>query len=328
MNNKMLIALSHTLKGYLTDPNATRLIQKAFRTLEQQLHASYSYIALLNARTSFLDIPHSHGISRQSLNKFRKKIGSNTIGRVFFKDSFTVIKPKEHPDDYLEMKIEEDYAMCIAMHIGWEGRTFGFLACYFEREFEIGQSEQNFLLAMAGAISAALEKESLLKMISELKQFDIDTGIYTHQFFISKLEKEVYNSHFGEKRLSLVIMDMENYKWIINMHGNEVAHEILKDVAEELKSHIRGCDVLGSLGIDEFVLFMPDTPVSQAEKIIRTFRAKLKNLEFSKYKIKASFTFGLTELHPEDDIESFMQRAQLALYNARKSGEGTMVIEA
>lgn len=328
MKEKMLIALSHTLKGYLTEPNATRLIQKAFRTIEQQLHATCSYIALQNNLTSYLDIPHSHMVPRQALQQFHRKIGSNTIGRVFFKENFTVIKPGDDTDDYLEMKIDKDYSMCIAIHIAWEGRTFGFLACYFDQEFEIEHSIQNFLMAMAGAISAALEKESLLKMISELKQFDVETGIYTHQFFISKLEKEIYHTHFSGTSLSLIIMDMENFKSIINLHGNEVAHEVLKEVAEELKSHIRGCDVLGSLGVDEFVLFMPDTGLQQAAKIIRIFKAKLKNLEFSQHKVVASFSFGITELHEEDDLESYLQRAQLALYNARKSGEGTLSIEA
>ncbi|MEW6712908.1 MAG: GGDEF domain-containing protein, partial [Candidatus Riflebacteria bacterium] len=186
---------------------------------------------------------------------------------------------------------------------------------------------RNFLLAMAGAVSAALEKQHLLTLISELKQFDVETGIYTHQFFISRLEKEIETCLETEKPLSLIIMDMENFKSIINLYGNEIAHQALKDSAEELKSHIRGCDVLGSLGVAEFVLFLPDTRVTQAEKIIKTFKHKLNNLELTQQRIKASFSFGLTELNSDDDLESFIHRAQLALYNARKSGEGTISIE-
>jgi diguanylate cyclase (GGDEF)-like protein len=123
-------------------------------------------------------------------------------------------------------------------------------------------------------------------------------------------------------------MDMENFKQIVNLHGNETAHQILKESAEELKAHIRGCDVLGSLGVNEFVLFMPDTKVSHAGKIIRSFRAKLENMEMTEHKIAANFSFGLTGLHVEDDLESFIHRAQLALYNARKSGEGALIVEA
>ncbi|MFZ5949574.1 MAG: sensor domain-containing diguanylate cyclase [Candidatus Rifleibacteriota bacterium] len=326
MKEKLLIALTHTLKGYLTEPNATRLIQKAFKTIEQQLQATRGFIALQNKQTSYLDISHSFGVSRSAMNNFHRKIGSNTIGRLFFKESFNIIKPGDPHDDYLEMKIDNDYAMCVTAHIGWEGRTFGFLACYFDREFEIDQGHRNFLLAMAGAISASLEKQHLLSLISELKQFDVETGIYTHQFFISRLEKEIEICLETEKPLSLVIMDMENFKSIINLYGNEIAHQVLKDSAEELKSHIRGCDVLGSLGVAEFVLFMPDTRISQAEKIIKTFKHKLLNLELTQQRIKASFSFGLTELNSEDDLESFIHRAQLALYNARKSGEGTISI--
>ncbi len=328
MKEKMLIALSHTLKGYLTEPNATRLIQKAFRTIEHQLHADYIYLALQNSKTSILDIPHSHGIPRQALQKFHIKIGSNTIGRLFFKESFNVITRENNPDDYQEMKLDKDYALCIATHIGWEGRTFGFLACYFNQPIEVEHSCKNFIMAMAGAISAALEKEILLKIISELKQFDVETGIYTHQFFISKLEDEIHTSLKADRPLALVVMEMENLKSIMNLHGNEIAHKALKEVAEELKAHIRGCDVIGSLGIDEFILFMPDTNLQQAERIISTFNAKLLNLELTEKNIIAIFSIGITQLHHEDELESFMQRAQMALYNARKSGEGTMSIAA
>ena len=328
MKEKLLIALCHTLKGYLTEPNATRLIQKTLSTLEQQLHASYVYVALQNKKTSYLDITHNQGVSRTALHEFHKKIGSNTIGRIFFKDSFTVIKKSENLDDYLEMRIENDYAMCFAAHIGWEGRTFGFLACYFDHEFEIDVATRNFYLSMAGAISAALEKEELLKLISELRQFDVETGIYSHQYFISRLEKEINDTLFKEHTLALAILDMDNFKSIINLYGEEAAREVLKESAEVLKGHIRGCDVLGTHGIDEFILFMPDTDAAKAEKIIQDFNANLDKRVFTDNNVKTSFSCGITQLRAnEDDLEELIQRAQLALYNARKSVQNTVIIE-
>lgn len=328
MTEKLIIALCHTLKGYLTEPNATRLIQKTFRTLETQLHASYSFIALQNKKTSYLDITHSYGIPREALQNFHKRVGSNTIGRIFFKDSFTIVQKSDSAEDYAELKIENDYAQCVAIHIGWEGRTFGFMACYFEKPIEISVAVKNFFLAIAGACSAALEKEELLRLISELRQFDVETGIYTHQYFISKLEKEIHVTQFDVKTLALIILDMDNYKSIINLHGIEAAQEVLKQSAEQLKNQIRGCDVLGSLGIDEFILFMPNTTAKQAEKTIMAFNDRLKNQTFTSDKITTSFSCGITELrHKEDELDALIQRAQLALYNSRKTATQTISIE-
>ncbi len=324
MKEKLLLALSHTLKGYLTEPNATRLIQKTLRMIEHQLHCSYSYIALQNRKTSYLDITHSHGLSRTALHAFHKKIGSNTIGRIFFKENFTVVRHVENPDDYEELKVDADYEMCIACHIGWEGRTFGFLALYFDHVIEIDVVLKNFLISVAGACSAALEKEELLRIISELKQFDTETGIYTHQFFISKLENEIQNCKKNNLPLALAIMDMDNFKSTINLYGNDTAHEVLKGAAEELKSQIKGCDVLGTLGIDEFVLFMPESDHLAAEKAMNGFAEKLKNRTFTSKNVKTSFSCGITDLHQAEDLDSLMHRAQLALYNARKTGEGTI----
>ena len=328
MKEKFIIALSHTLKGYLTEPNATRLIQKTFRAFESQLHASYSFIALQNKKTSYLDIVHSYGVARDALQKFNRHIGSNAIGRIFFKDSFTMIDRATMPDDYEEMKIENDYAQCIVAHIGWEGRTFGFLASYFESPVDVDITVKNFFLAMAGACSASIEKEQLLHLISELRQFDVETGIYTHQFFIAKLEKEIHETQFAPKTLALLILDMDNFKAIINLHGTDAAQEVLKASAEELKGLIRGCDVLGSLGVDEFILFMPDTSAHQAEKVIATFNELLTNKAFTEHNIKASFSCGITELHnKEDDLDALIHRAQMALYTSRKTADRTISIE-
>lgn len=328
MQEKLLIALCHTFKGYLTEPNATRLIQQAFRTLESQLHASYAFIALQDRKTAYLDIKHSFGINRTALQSFHKRIGSNTIGRIFFKDNFFIVQKSDKNDDYEELKIEKDYHTCVAVHIGWEGRAFGFMAIYFDRHVDVDLSVKNFFLAMAGACSAALEKEELLRMISELRQFDIETGIYTHQFFISKLEKEIHATQFEENTLALVILDMNNYKEIINLHGIEAAQEALRLAAEELKSHIRGCDVLGSLGIDEFILFMPSTNAREAEKTIAAFNRRLKNLTLTSHNLQTSFACGITQLRDhEDDLDALIHRAQMALYTARKTTDRDISVE-
>lgn len=328
MKEKLLISLTQSLKGYLTEPNATRLIQKTLRTLCQQLHANYLYIALQNKKTSYLDITHYHGISRNALSEFHKRIGSNTIGRIFFKDSFNIITRDSDEDDYAEMRVEKDYAMCLAAHIGWEGKTYGFLACYFDQPIEVDLTVRNFFLAMAGACSAALEKEELLKLISDLRQFDIETGIYSPQYFIRRLEHEIHGTQFEPHTLALVILDMDNFKSIINLYGEEAAHSVYKGAAEMLKKHILGCDVLGAHGIDGLILFMPDSDAQKAKQIIVDFNTSLGQTRFTDNNITTSFSCGITQLREnKEDLEDLIQRAQVALYDARKTADKTISVE-
>lgn len=328
MKEKMLITLSHTLKGFLTESSATKVIQKALVTLDSYFHASYSYLALQDKETSYIDIKYSHGVSQNSLKNFHKKVGSKTIGRIFFKDAFTVVKRAENLGDYNELKIEDDYEMCVAMHIGWGGRTFGYLSCYFDHEFDIDVSATNFLLSMAGACSAALEKQEMVEIIRELKQYDSETGSYSHQYFMSKLEDEILQCYLNNRIMSLIVMDLDNYKKIVNTYGPGTGRELLKSATEELKAYVRGCDVLGSLGIDEFALYMPGIAKEEATKIIRDYSRNLSLLKLTSNEITTSFSFGITQLHESsDDIEKIMHRAQLALYNARKKGAGHVCVE-
>jgi len=158
-----------------------------------------------------------------------------------------------------------------------------------------------------------------------LRRFDPDTGIFCHQYFISKLEEEVGKSNRYEKPLCLTIMDVDNYKKTINCHGNEVAKQLLRDLAYVLKSCIRGVDLLGLIGLDEFIVAMPNTDIEGAKEVIERFITALENHSFTEKNIKSSFSFGITALHHHDSLEDFISRAQIALYKARKSGQGLLI---
>ena len=108
MKEKLLMSLCNTLKGYLNEGNATRIIQRVLRAMKQMLHADYSVLVLQNPKTANLDIVHSYEVPRSALQKFHRRVGTNTIARIFFKEPLLIVTPEDSREDYEELKIDED----------------------------------------------------------------------------------------------------------------------------------------------------------------------------------------------------------------------------
>lgn len=327
MKEKLLIALIHSMKGYLTETNAAPTIQRVLRRLSEHFKADYSLVALQNEHTAYLDMAYSNEVSRAAMEAFHRKIGVNAIGRIFFTEPLLVVTKSSDREDYQEFRLDRDYEMVVAVHLGAGGRSMGFLAAYFPEVFELDVVGKNFLMGMAGICSAALQKEELLTNLRQLQRFDVVTGAFCHQFFMACLEEEIGKSHRYQEPLTLGLMDVDNYKKIINTYGEPVAQAFLRQLVDELKRHIRGVDVLGSVGIDEFMIFMPNTTLPKGQQTLQTFREGLTTKRFTEHEIETSLSFGLTSLHNDDSIADLVHRVQATLYKARKNGKDSFHVE-
>jgi diguanylate cyclase (GGDEF)-like protein len=324
MKDKMMVVLSHTLRGYLTESNAAPTVQRVFRSLQTSLGARCSFLALQNPSTAYLEIAHSYEVTRSAIQGFRRKIGQHAIGRIFFTDHLLVLTKDSAPEEYAEFLLEQEFEMVIAAHLGYGGHSIGFLASYFDHPVELDIATRNFFLALAGACSAALEKEELLNTVNSLRRHDPETGVFCHQFFTSRLDEEICKSlRYGEP-LTLITMDVDNFKSIINQYGIETAIDLLRDIGKDLHAMIRGCDAVGRIGVDELMVCMPNTPLDQADIVMRRFKDQVENKVFTSREVKTSLTFGMTVLHSDDSLDSLLTRVQVALYNGRKLGKASL----
>jgi len=178
-------------------------------------------------------------------------------------------------------------------------------------------------------------KERMNKLEEEIKKakekalYDGLTGAYTRAVFNDRIVKEVERAKREKKRLSLLMMDIDNFKKINDTYGHQMGDIVLKIIVSQMKKVIRDFDFLARYGGEEFVLILPETGDKLAKEVAERIRSKIEHTKFL-YKgerIPVTISIGCAELKEDDSVESFIERADKALYEAKNSGRNRVVVK-
>ncbi|MBF0345326.1 MAG: GGDEF domain-containing protein [Nitrospirae bacterium] len=302
--------------------SSTHTIHEMLFAMKDSIGINHGVVVMKNIEDDYLRIINRYNISAHYSTSYKRGIGTGVVGRVFFKESIVVVTRKSDIEDYKDLLLEEDYEMAIAVRIAVESRSVGFIAVYFDRAIEVTQELKDFLIAIARLISEALRIERVTVLLNELRDLDPSTGLIYYHCFHQKLHDEFDKSRRHKIPLSVVLMDMNNFKNVLNVYGLDVAKRLYNELANELKACIRGIDVLGRYGTDEFILFMPNTPMDKAEIVINRFNESLTTKRFTEKKLCTTLSIGIATLKEHDTLDDLLTRTHVALYNAKVTGKG------
>ncbi len=162
--------------------------------------------------------------------------------------------------------------------------------------------------------------ESNIDLLYELATIDEKTGVYNNKFFktISEMELDKAKREIGP--LSLMILDLDNFKKLNDTYGHLIGDDILKRLALVLKNNIRKYDIVSRFGGEEFVILLPNTQIKRAKLVCERIRREVQNdRELKKYSV--TFSGGLTEYKKGDSVKKMQLRADKAVYQAKKKGK-------
>ena len=159
------------------------------------------------------------------------------------------------------------------------------------------------------------------------------TGLHNRRYLDSHLRTLFDRAVSRRRPLSLLILDLDRFKSINDTHGHDGGDDVLREFAGRLRKNVRGIDLACRYGGEEFVVVMPDTEASIAEKVAERIRAEIERNPFAVG--KDGLTIGLTisvgvssVLRKRDTVEDLMKRADLALYEAKSAGRNRVVAKA
>jgi diguanylate cyclase (GGDEF)-like protein len=154
--------------------------------------------------------------------------------------------------------------------------------------------------------------------------FDPLTGALNRSAFM-----EIYK-HLSKSYLSypmgLIIFDIDNFKYINDTFGHVIGDEVLKKVAQTVRKLLRRSDLFARWGGEEFVVLLPYTDLEGAKKVTEKLRRAIKNLKFSDSRLKVTASFGVTEIKEGEDFFKAFERADKALYKAKKNGKNRVEV--
>jgi diguanylate cyclase (GGDEF)-like protein len=161
-------------------------------------------------------------------------------------------------------------------------------------------------------------KEEAMQAQVNLDNF---TQISNKTTILARLEDEIERCNRHHLLLSIIFIDIDEFKTINDRYGHPFGDKVIKWVASTIKKRVRETDYLGRYGGDEFMIVCPDCNAAQAKLIAQDIRTLLKN---PKLHVKASV--GVAQVEPEDTRESLLERADKALYQAKHQGKNKVVI--
>jgi diguanylate cyclase (GGDEF)-like protein len=162
-----------------------------------------------------------------------------------------------------------------------------------------------------------LENEKQLYRILSLQ--DPLTKIYNRKKFFDELDKEVERVNRYGQKLSLIMMDADYFKNINDIYGHTVGDKVLIELTDIIRKGIRKTDVLARYGGEEFAVLMPGTDAEGAFEIADRLRQSIASHEFPICKT-VTCSFGVAGFSENDTIDSFVQKADVALYEAKGKG--------
>lgn len=156
------------------------------------------------------------------------------------------------------------------------------------------------------------------KKLEELSTTDSLTGIYNRRAFYTFADRMIKYSRRYNDSLGLIIFDIDFFKIINDVHGHDIGDLVLKEISKVVSSSLRETDRLARFGGEEFIILLPEVSQKSVESIAEKLRVLIENTKIQDIDVSASF--GISLLKDEDNIESLIKRADIALYEAKKSG--------
>ncbi len=163
----------------------------------------------------------------------------------------------------------------------------------------------------------------------ELAVIDPLTGLYNRRYLDTHMQVLIERSVARQRPLSVLVIDIDRFKTVNDSYGHDVGDEVIREFAKRIRLTIRGIDLACRHGGEEFVVVLPDTSVETAEAIAERLRDSIASEPFSTEQVQSlsiTASVGLSALSgPGETPDLLLKRADLALYEAKKSGRNRVV---
>ncbi len=186
------------------------------------------------------------------------------------------------------------------------------------------QEDARLLSNFADLGTVALEHVALYRQTIELAITDGLTGLYVQRYYKERLRDEVFRAQEHKLPLSLLMLDVDNFKTYNDRYGHLVGDRVLKVVAQVLKESVRTVDLVARYGGEEFSVLLLKTPAVGAQTVAERIREKIEEQEIiaSQESTHVTVSIGVAELVPEfKEVEKFIDAADQALYQAKGEGK-------
>lgn len=300
------------------------------KSLQNEIKLNNSFLEILfDAIPSPIFYKNSDGIYLNCNDAFSKNIlgisKKDIIGKSLYE--FPNKIPLEHAKIYDEKDNElmnskgiQFYATKVKCSDG-KIRDYNFYKATF-----VSDDEALGIIGIMMDITDLKQKEEELKNLAFL---DPLTNLFNRRYFIQSAKSIISLAKRENTDTTIMIIDIDDFKIINDVHGHENGDRVLIFVANTLKTQCRQSDLIARWGGEEFVILLPNTNLKGAKKVASSIKERIANENISmnyNTSIKITASMGLSEINNEDDnFEPALNKADKALYKAKNSGKNKII---
>jgi len=212
-----------------------------------------------------------------------------------------------------------------------KGTTIGLVELISGRPYTLDADRAELARTMANEAAMALGNAQLYETARALADRDPLTGFYNHRAFHERLGEEIVRARRSRRPVSLLMVDLDDFKLVNDAFGHQYGDRVLAWVAEQIRSALRASDVPARYGGDEFAIVLPDTDGAEAcraaERILEAFRTRAFR-DGTHPPVPVGASIGAAAF-PADGRgpRELVGAADRACYRAKRAGAGVALAE-
>lgn len=326
LTRAQLLACVEVSKAITAELNPDKLIPTIMERVSRLLPSETWSLFLLEPDTQMLRFEISVNIDPAMVKDFRLTLGQGVAGKAALTQRLLLIEDVRQCEffyDQVDCTTGRQTTALICVPIVFAGRTLGVLEVVNPKRMD--ERMLSLLNLLSDYLAVAIENTQRYQMMQDMALHDNLTGLFNQRHLYTALTQQVESSRREGKPLSLVFMDMDDFKQVVDRLGHLNGSRALSEVALRIKSCLQPPAFGVAYGGDEFVLVLPEHDRSRAISLANRIRRLIKCTPYlTKWGHRTMLTasFGIATFPMDaDDGTALLSAADQAMFRVKSSGK-------
>ncbi len=321
-------------KALTSTLNMNQILFIILKRLNKLIRAKNWTLFLLDPQTRKLHFEVVVGLDKSSLGNMGIKLGEGIAGTVALTGE-PVLVPDVHKDPRFSKRIDDHTGFVthslICLPLKLRGSIIGVLEVVNPEDTSLFRPDSMPVLSiLADYVAIAINNARNYEKIESLSITDDVTGLYNTRFLHQYLDQFLRASSAQPKEVSLVFLDLDDFKRVVDTHGHLAGSKMLKEIAEVMAANLDDEDRIFRYGGDEYVITLPGQDKKAALNKVKTIRKSLAEATFLKdegLQIKITASFGIANYpHDAANQRELLHIADNSMYQSKALGKDSITL--